>query len=151
MIRFPEKSALKKKRSAQLHQPTGAETLQISEILDVFKRLCGIGDSSSDPLTRDFYLMMAAWEVLKRRKYKNYKIVVGKYPRAIKEGIVPLLQRWTDSKTAAVGFTELVEAGFPELTGEYLVLRYSNLFPDRTVRNAKARYEGAKRKLKSPQ
>ena len=46
---------------------------------------------------------------------------------------------WTRGKVETNGFILLVEAGLPEFTGEYLVTKYADRFPDDVVTLARER------------
>jgi len=55
------------------------------------------------------------------------------------KGVLQSLVEWTKGKTETNGFKLLVEAGMPEFTGEHLVARYVDRFPDDVVALARAR------------
>jgi hypothetical protein len=49
------------------------------------------------------------------------------------------LIEWTRGKAETEGFKLLVQAGLPEFTGEYLVVRYVERFPEDVVNAARER------------
>ena len=55
------------------------------------------------------------------------------------KGVHQSLIEWTRGKTETNGFKLLVDAGLPEYTREYLVVRYSDRFPNDVVTLARSR------------
>lgn len=112
---------------------------------DVFGRYCDLAgaaaDDPEDPLVRDVYEMLAAYEQLLTEK-NGKTTLASRTRRKIKDkGVLATLTDWTKGKTETEGFTTLVENGLSKYTGEYLVVRYRDRFEDDLVEKAKARLE----------
>jgi hypothetical protein len=108
-----------------------------------FRRYCQLvgnaNDDPSDPLVRDFYETLAAYEqLLTERNDKNTRASRTRQKIANK-GVHQSLIEWTRGKVETNGFNLLVEAGLPEYTGEYLVTKYADRFPDDVVALARDR------------
>ncbi|MHB2210618.1 hypothetical protein [Methylobacterium sp. CM6257] len=112
---------------------------------DVFRRMCAISghenDDPDDPLVRDFHATLAAYEQLLTEKNRRNQ-PAGRTRQKIKnKGIVQSLIDWASSSAETPGFTLLVEAGLPEFTGEYVVVRHPHRFPPEVVFKARARLD----------
>jgi hypothetical protein len=99
----------------------------------VFRRMCELvgseNDDPNDPLVRDFFRTLAAYEQLLAEKH-GYNVPANRTRQKIaNKGVYQSLIEWTRGKAETNGFKLLVEAGFPEYTGEYLVARYADRFP----------------------
>ena len=109
----------------------------------VFKRFCELAgnanDDPSDPLVRDFYKTLAAYEQLLTEKNGRNTIASRTRQKIGNKGVHQSLVEWTLGKVETNGFKLLVDRGLPEYTGEYLVARYSARFPDDVVALAKSR------------
>ena len=123
-----------------------ARARQIGEVYQaVFRRLCELAgnehDDPDDPLVRDFYETLAAYEqLLTERNGKN--TIASRTRQKIKnKGVYQSLIEWTRGKIETNGFVLLIDAGLPEYTGEYLVTRYANRFPPDVVQLARERLE----------
>jgi hypothetical protein len=108
-----------------------------------FKRFCELignaNDDPSDPLVRDFYETLAAYEQLLTEKNGRTTAASRTRQKIDNKGVRQSLIEWTRGKAETNGFKLLVEKGLPEFTGEYLVLRYANRFPEDVVVLARSR------------
>lgn len=111
---------------------------------DAFRRLCSLeGAEQTDPLHRDFYEMLAAYEHLLSEKNARATRATPTRLKAKNKGVVPVLEEWAMSKAPTEGYELLVSKGLSELTGEHLVLKYPEQFSPEAVAAAKARVEPA--------
>ena len=108
---------------------------------DTFKRLCAIvgaaNDDPADPLVGDFYQTLAAYEQLLTEKNQKNTLASRTRQKIAKKGVHQSLVEWTRGKTETNGFKLLVDAGLPQFTGEYLVVRYASRFPAEIIDLAK--------------
>jgi hypothetical protein len=111
----------------------------------VFRRLCELVgseyDDPDDPLVRDFYETLAAYEQLLTEKNGKTTIASRTRQKITNKGVHQSLIEWTRGKIETNGFTLLIDAGLPEYTGEYLVFRYGDRFPADVVQLARERLE----------
>lgn len=109
----------------------------------VFRRLCELSgianDDPNDPMVRDFYKVLAAYEQLLTEKNGRTTLASRTRQKIANKGVRQSLQEWASAKTETNGFRLLVTAGLPDLTGEYLVIKYQNRFPADVVADAKRR------------
>jgi hypothetical protein len=109
----------------------------------VFRRYCQLvgneHDDPADPLVRDFYQTLAAYEQLLTEKNGSTTSASRTRQKIANKGVHQSLIEWTRGKAETNGFMLLVERGLPEYTGEYLVLRYKTRFPEDVVRLAAER------------
>lgn len=111
---------------------------------EAFRRLCVLeGADQTDPLHRDFYEMLAAYEHLLSERNARATRATPTRLKARNKGVVHLLEEWVTSKTPSEGYELLMAKGMPELTGERLVLKYPEQFSAEAVAAAKARVEPA--------
>jgi hypothetical protein len=96
-------------------------------------------DDPDDPLVRDFYETLAAYEQLLTEKNGRNTIATRTRQKLENKGVHLSLVEWTRGKTETNGFTLLIDAGMPEYTGEYLVTRYAARFPPDVVQLARER------------
>jgi len=110
---------------------------------EAFYRLCVLqGMDQKDPLHRDFYQALAAYEQLLTEK-NGRTTRANRTPQKLKnKGVLQCLEDWVVGPPT-MGFSLLVEYGMPELTGEYLVLKYGDRFSARAVAAAKSRLQMA--------
>jgi hypothetical protein len=107
---------------------------------DAFRRLCALeGADQADPLHRDFYEMLAAYEHLLSEKNARATRATPTRLKAKNKGVVHCLEEWALNKTPTEGYELLVAKGLSELTGEHLVLKYPEQFSPAAVAAAKAR------------
>ncbi len=112
----------------------------------VFRRFCELvgteNDDPSDPLVRDFYETLAAYEQLLTEKNGRTTAASRTRQKIDNKGVHQSLIEWTRGKAETNGFKLLVEKGLPEFTGEYLVVRYADRFPNDVVELALKRLTG---------
>jgi hypothetical protein len=99
----------------------------------VFRRMCQLvgseNDDPNDPLVRDFFETLAAYEQLLTEKNGKTQPAHRTRQKISNKGVHQSLIEWTRAKAETEGFKLLVKAGLPEFTGEYLVARYAERFP----------------------
>jgi hypothetical protein len=109
------------------------ERNMLKEYDAVFRRMCELvgfeNDDPNDPLVRDFFETVAAYEQLLTEKHGRTTSATRTRRKISNKGVVQSLIEWTRGKAETSGFKLLVEAGHPEYTGEYLVARYADRFP----------------------
>ena len=109
---------------------------------EAFRRFCALeGADQTDPLHRGFFEMVAAYEQLLSERNARATRASPIRLRARNKGVVHCLEEWTTSKTPTESYALLTEKGFPEFTGEHLVLKYADQFSPAAVAAAKARIE----------
>jgi hypothetical protein len=100
---------------------------------EAFSRLCVIsGRDESDPLVRDFYSTLTAYEELLTVKNGRKTLANRTRQKLARKGVVHCLQEWAFQKTSA-GLELLVSKGLYELTGEYLIVKYADRFSPAAV------------------
>ena len=104
----------------------------------VLKRFCEISgaphDNPDDPIVREMWEGIAAYENYLFEKHKGKNIKAAYTRRKIKnKGVLQSSIEWTNSDKETEGFQALVAIGLPELTGEYIVAKYSGRFPKTIV------------------
>jgi hypothetical protein len=92
-----------------------------------------------DPLHRDFYETLAAYEQLLTEKNGRTTKASRTRQKLKNKGVFQCLEDWAISKTPTEGFELPIEHGLIELTGEYLVLKYQDRFSSAAVTAARAR------------
>ena len=108
-----------------------------------FRRLCALeGLDQADPLHRDFYETLAAYEQLLTEKNGRTTKATRTRQKLKNKGVIQCLEDWAISSAPTEGFDLLIRNGLVELTGEYLVLRYPAHFSTRAVAAARARLSG---------
>lgn len=109
----------------------------------VFRRYCALVgtafDDPSDPLVADFYETLAAYEQLLTEKNGSTTRASRTRQKIANKGVHQSLIEWTRGKVETNGFKLLTDKGLPEYTGEYLVARYADRFPEDVVRLARER------------
>jgi hypothetical protein len=109
-----------------------------------FRRLCELeGLDQTDPLHRDFYATLRAYEELLTQKNGRTTRASRTRQKLRNKSVVQCLEDWATSSAPTEGFDLLVNSGMPELTGEYLVIKYSDRFSRDAVASAKARLQMA--------
>jgi hypothetical protein len=109
---------------------------------DAFRRLCALeGDGQADPLHRDFYGMLAAYEHLLSEKNARATRASRTRLKVKSKGVVQCLEDWAVSKAPTEGYELLTAKGLSELTGESLVLKYPEQFSVEAVAAAQARVD----------
>ena len=105
--------------------------------LHAFRRLCELeGLDLSDPLERDFYQVLNAYEELLTEKNGRTTKANRTRQKLKNKGVTQCLIDWAVGN-ATGGFELLVGKGLPELTAEYLVIQYEDRFENEVVEAAK--------------
>ena len=111
----------------------------------VFRRYCEIVgaeyDDPGDPLIREFWETLAAYEQLLTEKNGKKTQATRTRQKIKNKGVHQSLVEWTNGKIETNGFTLLVDKGLPEYTGEYLVVKYGDRFPSDVVGLGRKRLE----------
>lgn len=132
---------------AQMTDPTGLRNLMANArrldredvYLNAFRRLCELeGLDLSDPLERDFYQVLNAYEELLTEKNGRTTKASRTRQKLKNKGVMQCLIDWAIG-SATGGFQLLVDKGLPELTAEYLVIKYKDRFEEDVVKSAKVR------------
>jgi hypothetical protein len=109
----------------------------------VFRRSCELvaneNDDPNDPMVREFFLTLAAYEQLLTEKNGRTTAAARTRQKIKNKGVKQSLIDWTLQKAETSGFRWLLEKGLSDHTAEYIVAKYSNRFPEEVVRLAKAR------------
>ncbi len=104
-----------------------------------FRRLCSLeGMIYDDPLERDFYDVLNAYEELLTLKHGRTTKASRTRQKLANKGVEQCLIDWAVGAPTD-GFKLLIEKGLPELTAEYLVVKYEKRFPQRAVEAARRR------------
>lgn len=104
---------------------------------EAFLRLCIVeGMNYSDPLERDFYATLAAYEELLAVKHGRKQPAARTRQKLKNKGFVACLEDWALGAKRTEGFETLVSMGHIELTGEYLVTKYPERFSAQAVQHA---------------
>lgn len=107
--------------------------------LNAFRRLSELeGLDLSDPLERDFYQVLNAYEQLLTEKNGRTTKASRTRQKMKNKGVMQCLIDWSVGN-ATGGFQLLADKGLPELTAEYLVVKYKDRFDDHVVESAKAK------------
>jgi len=114
---------------------------------EAFKRVCELeGLNHDDPLHRDFYSTLKAYEELLTEKNERTTKANRTRQKLARLGVVQCLEDWA-TNTRPVNCTKLlVENGLVQLTGEFLVLKYSDQFSDKAVKSANRRLKSVEMK-----
>ena len=104
-----------------------------------FRRLCALeGMSLDDPLERDFYDVLNAYEELLTEKNGRTTKANRTRQKLKNKGVEQCLIDWAIGPPTD-GFKLLTEKGLQELTAEHLVVKYESRFPAAAVEAAKKR------------
>lgn len=107
---------------------------------DAFRHLCSLqGADQADPLHRDFYGTLAAYEQLLSEKNARPTRASPTRLKLRNKGVVRCIEDWVRSKQPSEEFQLLVANGFGDVTGEQLVLNYPEQFSEEAVAAATAR------------
>lgn len=128
------------------------ELLQVSkerEIVDVFcavlNRLYDIvheaNEEPTDPLIGDLHATLACYEQILRIENGRNPVVTRVLQRLTDKSVEEALISWTLGNRASAFFKVLVKAGFAEFSGEFLILKYADRVPERTVQRARRRLQ----------
>jgi|SRR6185437_13563888 len=96
-------------------------------------------DDPNDPLVREFFVTLAAYEQLLTEKNEKTTVAARTRQKIKNKGVHQSLIEWTRQKTETSGFRWLTEKGLSDHTAEYIVMKYANRFPDNVVALARAR------------
>ena len=108
-----------------------------------FKRLCSLqGMNVENPLERDFYAVLAAYEELLSEKNGRTTKANRTRQKIKNRGIQQCLSDWATGQPTD-GFKFLVAKGQPELTAEYLVIKFADRFDHKVVESARKRLSDA--------
>jgi len=111
---------------------------------EAFRKLCSLeGADQTDPLHRDFYQTLAAYEQLLTQKNGRATRASRTRLKLKSKGVVQCLEDWALSKAPSEGYELLMANGLPEMTGESLVLKYPEQFSEAVIAAAKARMAAA--------
>jgi len=109
-----------------------------------FRRLCEIeGLNYDDPLEREFYSTLTAYEELLSEKNGRATRASRTRQKLQRRGVIQCLEDWAVANTPTDGFKLLIDAGLVELTGEHLVLKYPEHFSGEALEQARHRLEQA--------
>ena len=109
-----------------------------------FRRLCEVeGLNYDDPLEREFYSTLAAYEELLSEKNGHTTRASRTRQKLQRSGVIQCLEDWAVANTPTDGFKLLIDSGLIELTGEYLVLKYPARFSSKALSRARSRLEEA--------
>jgi len=107
---------------------------------EAFRKLCSLeGAEQTEPLHRDFYETLAAYEYLLSQKNGRATRASRTRLKLKSKGVIQCLEDWVTSKTPTEGYELLMANGLAEMTGESLVLKYPEQFSEAAVAAAKAR------------
>jgi hypothetical protein len=107
---------------------------------EAFRKLCSLeGAEQTEPLPRDFYETLAAYEHLLSQKNGRATRASRTRLKLKSKGVVQCLEDWVTSKTPTEGYELLMANGLAEMTGEHLVLKYPEQFSEGAIAAAKAR------------
>lgn len=107
---------------------------------EAFRKLCSLeGAEQTEPLHRDFYETLAAYEYLLSQKNGRATRASRTRLKLKSKGVVQCLEDWVTSKTPTEGYELLMANGLAEMTGESLVLKYPEQFSEGAIAAAKAR------------
>lgn len=85
------------------------------------------GRDHEDPLEQRFWEMIAAYEDLLTKKNGRKTLANRTRKKVAAKGVVETIRSWVHGRETT-GFEVLIEAGFPELTGEYIILELPDRF-----------------------
>ena len=92
-------------------------------------------DDPNDPLVRDFWVTVAAYEQLLSEKNERRTAASRTRQKVSRDGILATVQSWARKREPTMGFELLAQAGQWKLTGEYLVLKHAQRFDELTLRS----------------
>jgi hypothetical protein len=108
-----------------------------------FARKCELegaaNDDPNDPLVRDFWITVSAYEQLLSNKNGRRTAAARTRQKVQRDGIFRTVESWAKKREPTMGFELLTRAGQWKLTGEYLVLKHASRFAPDDVSAAKKR------------
>jgi hypothetical protein len=122
-----------------------AKRLQSDDVWrQAFRRLCALeGLNHTDPLHREFYETLAAYEELLTEKNGRTTRASRTRLKLKNKGVIQCLEDWAIGSAPTEGFDLLIKSGMSELTGEHLVIKYPDRFSPEAVAAARTRLERA--------
>jgi len=96
-------------------------------------------DDPEDPLVKEFWMMIAAYEQLLSDKNGRRTAAARTRQKIAKDGVVGTMQSWARKRGPTMGFEHLTAAGQWKLTGEALVIKYADRFDAADVAAARQR------------
>jgi hypothetical protein len=97
------------------------------------------GANYETPLEKDFWSAVTAAEELASEKNGRTTRLIRTRQKVKRVGIKKILEDWAFHKGTTQGFDILVEGGYPELTGEAIVVRHAAEFSEEVVAAARKR------------
>ena len=105
-----------------------------------FKRRCELeGFDQTDPLHRDFHIVLAAYEGILEEKHGHRQPASYTRRKLKAKGVEQCLEDWALDTKETDGFRTLIDRGLINLTGEFVVTKYPDRFDSRVVEAASAR------------
>lgn len=96
-------------------------------------------DDPNDPLVRDFWITVSAYEQLLSDKNGRRTAAARTRQKVQRDGVLRTVESWAKKREPTMGFELLTNAGQWKLTGEYLILQHASRFSADDVRAAKKR------------
>ena len=93
-------------------------------------------ENESDPLVRDFYKTVPAYEQLLTEKNGRTTRAIRTLQKVKNKGVHQSLIDWMQAKEVKDGFKLLIENNLEEYTAEYLVIKYKDRFPGEILETA---------------
>ena len=101
------------------------------------------GQNYDDPLERDFWEVLAAYEICLTKKNNGKPTRASRLrPKIKNKGFKQCLIDWAMATASTDGFELLIDKDLYEFTGEYLVLKYHERFEGEVVEAARKRLLG---------
>lgn len=122
-----------------------AERLGRRDLYQVaFRRYCELSglDGSADVL-RDVWKAISAFELLMTERNGKTTRAARTRQKLNRDGPIKLVADLALRPTPSDGFITLIENGMPDLTFEYIAIRYPKQFGDEVIAAAKKRLESA--------
>jgi hypothetical protein len=96
-------------------------------------------DDPSDPLIKEFWMMIAAYEQLLSDKNGKRTAAARTRQKVARDGVIATMQSWARKRGPTMGFELLTAAGQWKLTGEALVIKHADRFAPADVVAAQQR------------
>lgn len=94
-------------------------------------------EDASDPMIRDFYVMLAAYEQCLTEKNGRNTAATRTRRMVSDKGVYQTILHLSSRDAETMGFRLLVEANLAKLTTEYIVAKYADRFPVDVVERAR--------------
>jgi hypothetical protein len=109
-----------------------------------FARLIGlVPGEAPGTLEHDFWRMVHAFEHMRSEENGRRTLLSRTRQKVKRVGVRQTLTDWALDGKSTQGFSMLMERDLPELTGEAIVLRHAQHFPDEVSEAARRRLERA--------